>query len=466
MTGRGANRVVSLKSLLSIAVLVGALLAGCGGSATESAQPSTPAPTATPAQMTSQPSAFAVTTAAATPMTTPAPTATAASAITQQPTPAPSPTATVATAGSPSPAASPPPPPTATPTPSPTPVVIVKVPDEEWYQDPAFDRVLADAYGIVGVIAMEQDGTVLYSWNADAPFITASTYKIFLMATCFRLREEGKLDFWEEVYLDPSYFEGEAEWQYAPGQVGAMMSINDAVYWMATKSSNIAARSLIARVGGDEINKTIEELGLEHTRFLTMPEDLPVWPPPVSSDSTAEFTAAAVAFVEHEAVDGPVNVTTPRDMARFFELMLNEELISPEASWEMHDILADQQVGNERFPELVPGAVVHKTGDLPTVHNDVGIIWGDLGPVILISLFNDLSDQDHAAAIDRRLALLAYGGEIDWPAEVVAADTAAEEKPAEEASDEGAYSDESGDETDGGAYESAGEEESSEGEGG
>jgi beta-lactamase class A len=293
------------------------------------------------------------------------------------------------------------------------------VPDEEWYQDADFDRVLADAYGIVGVIAMEKDGTVLYSWNADAPFITASTYKIFLMATCFRLREEGELDFWEEVYLDPVYFEGEAEWLYSSGQVGAMMSISEAIYWMATQSSNIAARSLIARVGGDEINETIEELGLEHTRFLTMPEDLPVWPPPVSSDSTDEVTGAAVAFVEQEAADGPVNVTTPRDMARFFYLMLNEELISPEASWELHDILADQQVGNERFPELVPGAVVHKTGDLPTVHNDVGIIWGDLGPVILVSLFNDMSDKDHAAAVDRRLALLASGGELDWEDEAV-----------------------------------------------
>ena len=106
MMGRRARWVVHCARLLGIAVLVGASLAARGG-ATESAQPSIPVPSATPARAASQPSGAAeIKTATAT--APPAPTASACRAATRQRPPPPSPTAP-APAGSPSPMASPPP---------------------------------------------------------------------------------------------------------------------------------------------------------------------------------------------------------------------------------------------------------------------------------------------------------------------------------------------------------------------
>ena len=107
MMGRRAHRVVNRAGLLGIAVLVGASLAARGG-ATESAQPATPAPSATPARAASQPSGAAETKTAATATAPPAPTASAGRAAIRQPPPPTSPTAS-APAGSPSPTASPPP---------------------------------------------------------------------------------------------------------------------------------------------------------------------------------------------------------------------------------------------------------------------------------------------------------------------------------------------------------------------
>ena len=104
MMGRRAHRVVNRAGLLGIAVLVGASLAARGG-ATESAQPATPAPSATPARAASQPSGAAETKTAATATAPPSPTASAGRAAIRQPPPPTSPTAS-APAGSPSPTAS------------------------------------------------------------------------------------------------------------------------------------------------------------------------------------------------------------------------------------------------------------------------------------------------------------------------------------------------------------------------
>jgi hypothetical protein len=77
----------------------------------------------------------------------------------------------------------------------------------------------------------------------------------------------------------------------------------------------------------------------------------------------------------------------------------------------MLDLLSGQQV-NDRFPALLPAGtrLAHKTGNLPGVVHDAGVIWTPAGPRILAALAEGVPDDGHAATVIQRLALLVYGG--------------------------------------------------------
>ena len=75
----------------------------------------------------------------------------------------------------------------------------------------------------------------------------------------------------------------------------------------------------------------------------------------------------------------------------------------------MIKLMAQQRV-NDRIPRLLPpGAVVaHKTGNLPGVVNDVGIVYGPSGPFVVAVLFDRASDEAEAARAVADIALIAY----------------------------------------------------------
>jgi len=81
------------------------------------------------------------------------------------------------------------PPPTAAPTPTPEPENslvprLAAIPDTPEQQ--LATELLHDQIGVYGFIAVEADGTTVASYNSEPPFITASTYKLLVMADIYR----------------------------------------------------------------------------------------------------------------------------------------------------------------------------------------------------------------------------------------------------------------------------------------
>jgi beta-lactamase class A len=274
--------------------------------------------------------------------------------------------------------------------------------------------------GVYGVVLMQPDGTVIYKQNADLPFIAASLYKLVVMVDFFKSRELGEIDFEQWVVLDQSYFpvfEGDDEDVYFDStMVGSEVQIVDLLKAMITLSSNVAARALLAMTTPDVLNEIAGNLGMANTHLLLEMKDVEPWPPDSISGDNPAATEEALRFVAQMGKTGVVNITTPADVATFFMELANREIVSPDASDEMLQLLEMQEI-NDRLPALLPEGTVcaHKTGDLANVVHDAGIVDGQDGPMIVAVLTEAVPDHERTINVIQRLGLIAYG-DFDLPA--------------------------------------------------
>lgn len=207
--------------------------------------------------------------------------------------------------------------------------------------------------------------------NSDQLFPTASMYKLLVMYRVFQKIEEGDLFSDSPLTItEDDRVEDEPDEGPAPGTT---ITVSDALDAMITYSSNTAAYALTREVGGwSEIISAGDELGMTVTAI-----DDQFW-------------------------------STPADMLRFFELLSDGSLVSPGASGEMIELLMRQTV-NDRIPALLPpdASVAHKTGELPEVRNDGGIVLGPGGRYIIV-LMSDGVDPDEATWAEAKMSRMVY----------------------------------------------------------
>jgi len=229
------------------------------------------------------------------------------------------------------------------------------------------DQALAGVDGHVGVVVKDLGsgkGAVL---NGDLELQSASLYKLPVLFSVFDLG----LNMSEELTISDealSYDAGTMELS-----AGETLSVAEALERMVTLSDNTSAVMLGARVGASRINANIAALGMVTTHY-----------------SLERMTTSA------------------NDMARFMELVADGQAVSPAASADMLHLLLRQRV-NDRLPRLLPETIqiAHKTGNLPGVVNDVGLLYGPNSTVVVAALVSDTSDETAAATGIAQLGLAA-----------------------------------------------------------
>jgi beta-lactamase class A len=240
------------------------------------------------------------------------------------------------------------------------------------------DQVLSGVDGHVGVVVKDLGtgrGAVL---NGDLELQSASLYKLPVLYSVFDLG----LDWSEELTITDealSYDSGTMELA-----AGETLSVAEAVERMVTLSDNTSAILLGGRVGAGNINANIASLGMDTTHY-----------------SLERMTTSAV------------------DMAHFMELVADGKAVSRGASADMVHLLLRQRV-NDRLPRLLPDSVqvAHKTGNLPGVVNDAGILYGPTSTVVVAALVSDTTDETAAATGIAQVAQVAedyFGDEPDSP---------------------------------------------------
>ena len=188
--------------------------------------------------------------------------------------------------------------------------------------------------------------------NGDRIAVPASLYKVGVLVEAFRQIEAGLLRLDETLRLLP------IDW--APGagilqgRIGTQVTINDALRLMIGISDNTAAHAVVRRIGVDRVNANNQRLGLSNTRYY---------------------------------IDDRPDTTTAADMARLLSLLATGRLAGVEATGQMLDLL--QQVQPAAWlPRGVPStiAVAHKSGQLDSVRNDAGIVFGPTGRYVVVVL--------------------------------------------------------------------------------
>jgi beta-lactamase class A len=237
--------------------------------------------------------------------------------------------------------------------------------------------------------------------RADEAVNPLSTIKIAVMMLAYRDADAGLFDLDERYTLDPADMRrGSGLLQtFAPG---LRLTYRDLVTQMIVTSDNTATDILIARLGLARVNQMLADLGYAETRLQKTTGDLIrrllALADPANEDLSSEevyargFPADADALSRaFDFVGDPaewLGRTTPREMARLLEQLVEGRLASPTSSAAMQRTL-QQQFYATRLPQRIEDRVVigHKTGDWgPIAGNDVGILYSRSGPIV-IALF-------------------------------------------------------------------------------
>lgn len=242
--------------------------------------------------------------------------------------------------------------------------------------------------GTVSLFAKHLESGVPYGIREDEPVRTASTIKVGIMAGIFAHVAEGKAHWSEELVLR------EADKVGGSGVVrelsaGVRLPLRDLVHLMIVVSDNTATNLLLDRFGGDAINQVLDKLGLKQTRVLRKILGGGKEVRPVPSGVTE---AGRVPGNERFGI----GVSTPREMVLLLEKLERGEVVSPEASREMIEILKRQQYKEGIGRRLGHLPVASKSGALDRLRADAGIIYAPGGRLALAITCDDLPEIDYS----------------------------------------------------------------------
>jgi beta-lactamase class A len=201
--------------------------------------------------------------------------------------------------------------------------------------------------GRVGLLARDLDTGEELQARADEPFPSASLIKVAVMLEAFQQAADGRLKLGERVPVSDTEKVG-GSGVLAGLEAGVAPTVADLVELMITISDNTATNLLIARVGTLSVEARLRALGLERTRLFR----------PTFRDGQPDLDPQG----EREFGLG---VTTPREMARLFELIATGRAVDAPSSARMLEILRRQQVGTmipRGLPDLPGLQVGNKTG--------------------------------------------------------------------------------------------------------
>ncbi len=272
----------------------------------------------------------------------------------------------------------------------------------------------------VGVLDLKTGLEVLH--NPDVSFPSASVFKVPVLAALFQRAEDKELNLDDMISL--------REDDLAPGSgvlslltPGLTMRVRDYAMLMMIISDNTGADVCFRLAGIDAIRKAIADLGLSGTTaeltcrklVLGLFEDAPDGMPMAEYLRRADADAFDLSTKLYDDPSIPNDQTTPRDMLHFFGMLYRGEVVSPDASRAMMEIMGRCQT-NSRIPCLLPdegpgkAKVIHKTGTIPWVTNDCGIVLSGENAYAIALLHNSFgaaeADRENANRADRALAEL------------------------------------------------------------
>src|SRR5437764_11738998 len=220
--------------------------------------------------------------------------------------------------------------------------------------------------------------------NGDEVMPQASSIKIAVLAELYRQVDQKKLKLTDEYVVRKEDLVPGSNIMLGLTPGVTRITLRDLATMMVAVSDNSATNVLIDRVGMENVNSMLEDLGLHATRLRRKMMDLKA------------------------ASEGRENVSTPREMMALLETIYRGKLLGTGMKDDFFKILSTPKESSmlQGLPEAAVAA--NKPGELEAVRNDSGIIFVKNRPYILCVMTTYLKDEKEGAAAIRKIAQLTY----------------------------------------------------------
>lgn len=192
-------------------------------------------------------------------------------------------------------------------------------------------------------------GEVLAVHREDTPVPSASLIKLSLLLCALEAVQKGELSFDRQIPICEQQHTGDSR-TIAQGVSCAPLSF--LIETMIVDSDNTAANVLIDFLGMERVNALCKTCGMLGTCLRR---------------HMLDFEAAA---------RGEENNTTARDILRFFSLLQEDAVLTPALCETARRILLAQRDKAYLMYAMPKQRAAHKTGELPGIRHDAGILYG------------------------------------------------------------------------------------------
>ena len=240
--------------------------------------------------------------------------------------------------------------------------------------------------GAVSIYAKNLDTGAVYSLRGDGPVRTASTIKLALMVEAFAAVAEGRAKWSETLVLrDSDKVSGSGVVRELSD--GVWLPLRDLVNLMIVVSDNTATNLLIDRFTADGVNRRMEQLGFVETRLMRK----------VRGDGSQLKAAEGFSAAGRDPSNQKYGLgrTSPHEMVTLLERLDKGQIVSPDASREMIEILKRQQFTEGIGRKTGKLTVASKSGSLDALRSDVGIVYRATGKIAIAITVDGMKEIDY-----------------------------------------------------------------------
>jgi len=252
------------------------------------------------------------------------------------------------------------------------------------------DRVDQELDGVMGVAIEDLNSGQKAFRREDEVFPQASTIKVAVLAELYHQNQQslqgvpGKAKLTDTYTVQASDLVADSDIMGGLTPGVSRVTNRDLATMVVAVSDNSATNVLIDRVGMDNVNALLDNLGLTHTRLRRKMMDIKA------------------------AGEGRENVSTPREMLSLLEQIYGGKVVHKELTGDLIKVLSTHKESwiARDLPEGL--RVADKTGELEGVRNDCGIVLVSNRPYILCVMTTYLSKERDGEEAITRLSTTAY----------------------------------------------------------
>jgi beta-lactamase class A len=272
--------------------------------------------------------------------------------------------------------------------------------------------------GSMGVAVELLERGESFAYCADEWFPMASVFKVPILIALFCQRDAGKIDLHQTIKIPAA--------RMSPGggllrhlSAELPLTIHDLATLMIILSDNTATDVLLELAGTDQVQQTMHAYGFARISIRMSCKELIYGAAGLGNRPlTAENTATATARLQQDQLDlqSPVyqwneqnNVVTPREMNNILIALQQEKILTPQSCRDVLAIL-EKQLLNARLPLLLPrqATLAHKTGSLPHIRADAGLLTTPKGKAVLSTFGKELAHEEQAVLCMARIGRIVY----------------------------------------------------------